>query len=369
MRLPGQLFRLAASLLCAPLVLTLAACGGGGGGGGPASPVAQEWHQLTYPPPTPGIPTGYGFQRCSSVLVAKASYAGQESALMSTDHAATWQSAPLVGALPELGESGYFWRGPDIYGMGPYQETQDCGATWTTWSPLGSEPLVHCLAATIPDAVWRGGLSNSVIYARGYSPYAGFTLCISTDNAQSWTRGQAPPAAVAAVRGDRWFAVMNVPNSAKLLLRTDDQGQTWQSTGLYSLGYGLDLIRFTGHDAVMAVIATIQVPGTGGQSVEVLWQWDDATAMWRAAPPFPPAIDPIGVGSVAVNPATPRQIFLSLFTGGVFESRDTGVTWIDASAGLPNPLPRSASILFDPSLANRLYLSTITDIWALDITQ
>jgi hypothetical protein len=59
-----------------------------------------------------------------------------------------------------------------------------------------------------------------------------------------------------------------------------------------------------------------------------------------------------------------------MFYGGVFLSGDMGVTWTDASAGVPGPLD-SAYFLFDPSLANCLHIwtnSTTGSLWALDIT-
>jgi hypothetical protein len=104
-----------------------------------------------------------------------------------------------------------------------------------------------------------------------------------------------------------------------------------------------------------------------GQSVEVLWKWDDASATWKATPQFPAAIDPTAVGSLAVNPAMPSQIFLAFLatnTPGVYESQDAGTTWTDASSGLP--AIGGWELLFDPSLPNRLYAWGV-NLQALDI--
>jgi hypothetical protein len=341
----------------------------------PLSPIppsiAQGWHAVTYPA-TGGIPVG--FLSCGSTLLALGGRAGQYAGLMSTDHAATWQNSPLQGAASELGNASYFWRDLSPFGLGPFQETADCGATWTQWSSRASEQLALCLvAASEPDVVWRGGPSYSVLYGRGTYTNGGgpFPICTSPDNGASWTADPVAPGSVVAVRGGRWFALGFVPGSgSKLLFRSDDQGQTWQSTGLYSASYGLNLIMVTAFASTMGVIGTTQVPGTSGPSTEVLWLWDDAAATWSPAPPFPSAIDPQLVNSLAVNPAAPQQIFLTMFYGGVFESGDRGVTWTDASAGLPGLLD-NGYLLFDPSLANRLYLYTSAtgNLWALDITQ
>lgn len=365
--------RFAAWASVALLALALAGCGGGGGGSGGAQPPPQGtpllWHAITAPQ-FGGIPLRFG--TCGPSLVVQASRPmGPAEAATSTDHGLTWQNSPLAAASLELDASGYYWHAPGAYStVVKLEETRDCGATWTS---LG-QGLMACLG-NVPNAVWRAGVSNQLLYAQVYQSATGqFALCTSADEGQTWSPGPALPAntrfGVEAVRGVHWFAVTNMLGGiVGLLMRSDDQGQTWRSTGLYSSGGGLRLIEDTAHGPKMCVVATNQVPGAGGQSPEVLWLWDDTNATWTAAPPFPPAIDPSAVISLDVNPAALHEIFLSRSNNAVFLSPDSGVTWVDVTAGLPGPSNALWWLVFDPSLPNHLYAwMPTTEFWATDLS-
>ena len=271
-------------------------------------------------------------------------------------------------------DGGAYWRGP--HSLSPfttYEETHDCGATWTA---LGQQQLLACLGVLPPADFWRGGTSGNLLYAQTYDPATYGTgrasLCVSSDNAQSWRPGPTTPVPVSAVRGTHWFGPATVPNlmdggrPIQLLMRSDDQGVTWQSTGLYS-ATGLFLVASTAHGAVMFAIATDQVPTTPGLAGEGLWSWDEASAAWKAAPPLPPATQPSDVSFVAANPAATNEIFLSALNG-LFQSPDSGATWFDASNGLPSH-EIATGLIFDPSPPpNRLYASVyLNGVWALDI--
>ena len=247
--------------------------------------------------------------------------------------------------------------------------------TWIAISPT----LETCVGALGPGDIWRDGGANSTQYAQGGAQGANqLILCASLDDGQTWSQGPPlpPNASVVAVRGSHWFAnaVVGNPapgvNSPNVLLRSDDDGQTWQTTGLYSAiaGNGLSLIRSTAHGAVICVTATNQVPSAGTQSTEVLWQWADTTATWTASPPFPAAINATMGIALAANPAVPGQLFIAPFTGGVFESHDGGNSWVDASNGFGG-LRVIGQLVFDPTLANRLYANAaVAQFWALDVS-
>ena len=174
-----------------------------------------------------------------------------------------------------------------------------------------------------------------------------------------------------------WFVITHDPKppgdtpAVGHLLQSDDQGQTWHSTGLQSASNGISLIATTAHGPVVYVLATDQVPQAAGQIVETLWRFDDATGAWTALPPFPFALAPADLVSisVAVNPTTPSQLFVA-FGSHVYQSRDGGITWSDKPTGLPTT-DVGWLLLFDPSLANRLYAVSgptpgPTSFWALD---
>src|SRR5204862_1190090 len=116
------------------------------------------------------------------------------------------------------------------------QETQDCGVTWMA---IG-QTLESCLGGVSPSDLWRTGGASSTLYAQGYTLGTNqYVLCTSLDNGQTCSQGPALPAntLVVAVRHGHWFAnaVLGNPapgvNSPNLLLRSDDEGQTWNRPG------------------------------------------------------------------------------------------------------------------------------------------
>jgi photosystem II stability/assembly factor-like uncharacterized protein len=79
------------------------------------------------------------------------------------------------------------------------------------------------------------------------------------------------------------------------------------------------------------------------------------------------AINPsMGIYAFAANPAMPGQLFIAPAEGSVFESRDGGNSWADASNGFDGP-PLIGQLVFDPTLANRLYAYAL-QFWALDVS-
>jgi hypothetical protein len=338
----------------------------------PAPSIPQRWQPITNP--NAGIQPVLDI--CGSALVALGGFPlGQEVAQTSVDHGATWQGSPLAGGKHELGDSGYYWRGKNVFENPPRttdEETHDCGVTWIAMGPT----LETCVGGFGPLEMWRAGAANSTLYAQGSAQGINqFVLCASLDGGQTWSPGPPlpPNAYVVAVRGGHWFANVvfgNPATSPDLLLRSDDDGQTWQSTGLYSATFGLSLIASTAQGAVMCIIATNQVPTAGAQSTEVLWQWNDARATWTASPPFPTAINQnMGIDALAANPTVPGQLFIAPSTGSVFESQDGGDSWFDAANGFNGQI--IAQLVFAPTLANRLYANAnaaVAEFFALDVS-
>ena len=356
------MLKLPIGIVCALLALTLAACGGGGGGNpGVQPPAPQRWQAITSPNPGYGFGT-LPFTSCGVGVVAQLEPSAIiPNAVVSIDHGSTWQPSPLRGAKQELDNGSHYWSFPGFMNGLPFAETEDCGITW---SVHGADQLSTCLGSPFPNALWRAGVSGQTLFAQGSIANATqLSICSSADGGQTWLPGPVSPAPIDAVRGSHWFAISYDASSPGMnalghLLRSDDQGQTWQATGLQSANLGLTIIATTAFGPVMYVIAANPTVGAGTPSVETLWRWNDATATWTAAPPLPWSIANQGGISLAVNPATSNQLFLS-FDQRVLESQDAGNSWVDASLGLSGILG-NWSLLFDPSLANRLYAASPT---------
>lgn len=357
--------------VCVVLPFALTACGGGGSEIPTPPPVPpQQWHAIT-PPFMQNIMGTLPFTACGTGIVAQSvGFSFNGITVISNDHGLTWQQSRLTGDQ-ELGSSGYYYQ-PSTFGR-PILETRDCGATW---SSIGYALLTQCVSK--PGSIWRTGNPARLLVAEG-SRGGQVAICTSADDGQTWTSGSVLPAAVYAVRGSHWFAISydaSSPGVAQVsrLLQSDDQGLTWQSTGLQSSANGITLIAKTAFGPVIYVLATNQVPRPNGQIVETLWRFNDTTGAWIALPPFPFSIAPTSLLpiSLAVNPTTPTQLFLS-FGSRIFESRDAGISWADASTGLPFSDIRW-DLLFDPSLPNRLYATpagptiAFPTYWALDAT-
>lgn len=347
-------------MLCYLCVLFLAACGGGGSGNPAVQPaMPQQWQGITSPNPGYGLGT-LAFTSCGVGIVAQLEPSPIiPSAAVSIDHGSTWQPSPLKGAIQELDNGSHYWTYPGFMYPAPFAETDDCGTTWIAHNSL--DQLDLCLGAPYPDALWRGGESGMTLFVQGGASVTQLSICSSTDGGQTWQPGPVSPAIIHAVRGSHWFAIFNdasPPGVTPLahLLRSDDEGQTWQATGLQSANLGLTIIAMTALGPAMYVIAANPSVEPGTPNVETLWRWNDGTATWAAAPPFPWTLPNLvsypGI-TLAVNPAASSQLFLS-FDQRVFESQDAGNTWVDVSLGLP-AISDSWSLLFDPSLANRLY--------------
>jgi hypothetical protein len=334
-------------MLCCGCSVALAACGGGGGGSEPAPPA--QWQAITNPNPGFGFGT-FPFTTCNAAIVAPTA-PGDFGSVASVDQGATWQTSPLGAAIQELDNGNHYWGRPSPFPV-LTKESFDCGMTWTEY---GVAQLGSCLNSD-PEGLWH--TNTSTLFAFGFAP-AGTPMCGSSDGGQTWLPQPSPPGNIYAVRASHWFAIQFDASSSGIplghLFRSDDQGQTWQATSLQSANYGLALISRTSFGPIMYVIATTQNAG----SVETLWRWSDATATWIAAPPFPWAIPPLSgpeflTLSLVVNPANTSEIFLS-FDQRVFESHDAGTSWTDATNALPSSSTGYWSLLFDPTVSNRLY--------------
>jgi hypothetical protein len=314
----------------------------------PPPAIAREWKEIT------SAREGMNdFGICGAGIVRHVNRA----AVISVDHGLTWQSVDLGGASPEMGESGYYWR-VGRFGQTPIEESRDCGATWATIS----QQVVQCLDGNFIHDFWRTGDPYRMLYAQAWdSTNQKGVICVSPDDGKSWARGPSVPGLVYAIRGTHWFAGQN-DGTYTLVLRSDDRGQSWQSTELRSSRYTFSSIYPIPNPAVLFMVAA-NGPG-GNPGIETLWRWDDTAAMWsRVIPTLPPEMGESYIGAVAVNPTRPQQLFIHA-NKRAFESRNGGVSWTDASSGL---IPAETwRLVFDPTLPNYLYAAWPGGLWALD---
>jgi hypothetical protein len=344
-------------------MLLLAACGGGGGSAPqtPSTPAAQ-WEFVG-----PKQANEYfGLNACGAgvYVVLVQLVIGQPFA--SFDHGATWQNSLLAGATPEIGATGRYWR------SGPPAWTTDCGVTW---SPPIADPT-PCLAPNLSiRQIWTDGDLPGKYYAVGagslpVTAIPVYSLCQSFDGGQSWAPGPAIPGSIVARRNQRWYAVTPLTNQAPdgdyfaHLIFSDDQGLSWQSTGLESSKNGLSLVAQTANNSMIYVIATTAPAGPQGQSLEGLWQSTDGGTSWsQVGQPFDTLSNSSSVQALAVNPKRLSQMYLAI-DKSIVVSNDGGLTWSPTPSGFPRSL-LAIELLFDPAQDDRLYAAG-TGLWALN---
>ncbi len=273
----------------------------------------------------------------------------------SPDHGATWTPCagiPANAAVSALGADGTtLYAGLSVVvnpaANGIYCSTND-GASWTKVSvDLPGAPLLVIRAIAPRDGALLAGLGGSGAHG----------LYRSVDGGVHWTEISATMPV-----DDEVLSLIATEDDLLVgfdqgVYRTADLGATWQFAG-----QGTAAIRGTGalwrHEG--SLVVSLQAAGGLGMGVRVT---DDAGATWQAA-------TGIAMNTSPVAFAEQDGVLFAAVYGldrGVLRSPDGGLTWTDASVGLPSNILLRALLAHDGVLLagawDGLFRSTDGQTW------
>jgi photosystem II stability/assembly factor-like uncharacterized protein len=183
--------------------------------------------------------------------------------------------------------------------------------------------------------------------------HLGPTVFRSTDGGRKWSEARQPPAFPKAPEGKEGPTVDRVFCLAPG--RADQPGVWWAGAVPHAL--------FRSED--------------GGASWELVSGFSDYLAGLRAKEPnrFFPTPGGAIMHSILVDPRDPRHLYVSLSTGGCFETADAGATWRPLNGGvaadfLPDPHPEFGQdphwVVWSPANPDRLYQQNHCGVYRLD---
>ena len=245
----------------------------------------------------------------------------------------------------------------EIYSIGPSGLTPNL---WITgWQDNGiniSSPSWEQVYGGDGMVTFIDYSNDSVWYAENYS--GDFQL--SKDKGNTWTAISPPGAYGPWVT--RW---MQDPMNPKTiyggfndLWESNDQGSTWNN--ICNWGTSSSAISAIAVDGLNDKIIYAANPGQIERTHNNGVSWIDVT------PGLPVSV--AGISAIAIDPANPEHEWVAFSgyvdTAKVFYTSDSGATWKNISAGLPN-LPVNC-LLFQPGSAEGVYAGTDAGVYYCD---
>ena len=149
---------------------------------------------------------------------------------------------------------------------------------------------------------------------------------------------------LAAKNSNRWYAALDHGHFGVKLHRSDDQGAIWAEVSAPKYpqqenGPSLKLIwslEFAepGNDSKLwagTIPGGLFLSEDGGDS----WQLNEALWQYKVEQEwFGGGFDEAGIHSICVHPANPAHITLGVSCAGVWETKDSGMTWQNQSKGM-----------------------------------
>jgi photosystem II stability/assembly factor-like uncharacterized protein len=102
-------------------------------------------------------------------------------------------------------------------------------------------------------------------------------------------------------------------------------------------------------------VNTILIGTTAGKMLRLSWNGSS----WAKTSLASPA--PRYLSCIAVDPSSPLRIWVTSSQGGVFRSDDSGGTWTNCTAGLPN-IPMNA-VVVDPANFRRVWVAADVGVY------
>ena len=355
----------------------------------------QTWEDVSLPPAGPPRSRAFGLLGVDPVDARVLFAAGAAPLYKSTDGGTTWRVALTAGQLEDLERDSSASQEPATEGVGfhtlavavspadrtrvyaevawlgyyaPYGllESSDGGETWTlrqkvAYSTLCSVTVLILLAhPTNPGRLFRAtdclagrnfGSSLMQSWDEGhtfgpfwrvpgpYGPDSVAAICRGTESTYGYPRalvGGAGPAP------SRWYLAVNrdFRFGGSTVLRSDDDGVTWQDVLAYRGGGGPDCTE----------------PG----------DWNVQLAGLAYDPEDP---DRLYVARVAYDPhadfSQPAEFVYAVMASGITMTRDAGTTWTDLAS---QQMGRLTDLTFGPD-RDALYAATDQGVWRLDLSQ
>lgn len=324
MTLPVQIARRCAlaAIVAAPFVLpALAAAQDPDRGDDPARAMEWFYHQRAYPAAT--IPAG-----------------ARQAALRQFE--SRWPQAGFSRSLAPAGAA---------------------YSTASTWTGLGPAPIGYLNGPATSgriNAIALQPKSSSVIYIGA----ATGGVWKTTDGGSTWTPltdgtcglamgsiaiDQVNPQIVYAGTGEDNFSGDSYQGCG--LLRSTDGGSTWTPLGA-------DV--FTRSDGYAAHVARVLVdPATAGSTTSSVVFVACSFGLFRSATSGDTWTPVLGanVTDLVENPATPSTLYAGTAGGAIYQSVDTGNTWVALGGGLPTSGMGRTSLAVAPSKPSVLYAS------------
>jgi photosystem II stability/assembly factor-like uncharacterized protein len=180
--------------------------------------------------------------------------------------------------------------------------------------------------------------SNGAIY---FAHSAGIRM--STDHGATWREisTNLPRKYTEAIRADKSHSGVLLSGGEDGVWRSDHNGSSWRRAG--ASGFQIMRIEQSPHDPCVWLAGTQQ----GG-----LFESRDCGVTFESR-------GSVGVGrniyDIAFDPGAPQRIALAVWGDGVVVSEDGGKTWQIRGRSLPNP--NIWSLVFDPAKPGRLFAS------------
>ena len=165
--------------------------------------------------------------------------------------------------------------------------------------------------------------------------------------------GEPVTQVLADPRDGTWYAALRLGHFGVKLHRSSDQGASWQAVGAPAFPakpeqgewaddptpWSVDLIwaLAAGGDAEPGVLWAGCLPAGLFRSADRGASWTLNDALWRDPRRrgwFGGGYDHPGIHSVLVDPRDPQHVTVAISCGGVWQTRDGGVTWALTAAGM-----------------------------------
>jgi photosystem II stability/assembly factor-like uncharacterized protein len=241
-------------------------------------------------------------------------FAGTDNGVfLSTDNGVSWR-VPLPGLSAPIDKLLSFGNGLFAISYGMIYKSSDAGSHW---SNVDSTGFAASNASVISLTVNGNTLFASTEAAESFGDPGG-SLFISTTGGLTWKRsdfGLDPNTPIRQLVAINQFVFGSTYDG---IYRSDDNGATWTSVNVGLIHKDV---------SALAVLGNILFAGGDGVSSSVNYG-----ASWQPVKNGLPqdAIASLGVRGIS--------LFAGTYSSGVFQSNDSGQTWLAANSGLPSNL-------------------------------